>query len=275
MDEETIFYIAATFLVGTIAIFGLGGLGAFATLGFLLVACSWILILIINYADFLVFPLVTKLFKLRIVPAKNYYIPPAQTCIIKNANGIYYAQGYLTANIYNYVFSAERPENDESSNKAEGPERWERIVMNVKFPFKYHLISAAEDIQQYRDDLDARRGALEFQMSKEMMTGNPSQMAIDDFQRRINILESRIDKLSTGERPINTIMYIETTAFGVSEKAAMDALDDQIHQMETVFNSFNLSIARVVGREVYLLFKFNYAIPSNIEAMKKVFHEQS
>ncbi len=275
MDEETIFYISVTFLISAIGIFGLGGFGSLAIAGILFIIFTWIMILIINYADFLVFPLVTRIFKLRTIPAKNYYIPPAQSCIIKNVNGIYYAVGYITANVYNYVFSAERPDTDDIEMLSGGPEKWERIIMNVRFPFKYHLITAAEDIQQYREDLEARRGAIEFQLSKEMMVSNPSQMAIDDFQRRINVLQARIDKLSTGERPINSIMYIETTAFGVSEKAAIDSLEDQVHQLQTVFNSFNLSISRVVGRELYLLFKFNYVVPPTVQAMKKVLHEQS
>lgn len=275
MDEETIYYLASTVLVSAVGIFGLAGYGPLAVAAILIIVITWILILIINYADFLVFPLITRALKLKIIPAKNYHIPKKQDCLIKNVSGIYYATGYLTANVYNYVFSAERSDTDDVETVIGGPEKWERIIMNVQFPFKYHLITASENIQKFREDLEARRGAIEFQMSKEMMTANSSQMAIDDFRRRINVLQARIDKLSTGNRPVSTIMYIETTAFGVSEKAAVDSLEDQVHQLETVFNSFNLSISRVVGREIYLLFKFNYAIPPTVDAMQKVFHEQS
>ena len=67
-----------------------------------------------------------------------------------------------------------------------------------------------------------------------------------------------IDRISGGERPITSLMYIESTAVGISEKEATDALANQLSQLQTLFNAFDLSISRVVGRELYYLHKFNY-----------------
>ena len=69
-------------------------------------------------------------------------------------------------------------------------------------------------------------------------------------------------------------MYIESTAVGVSQKEAMDVLNNQLAHLQTVFNSFDLSIIRVVGREVHHLYGMNYRI-TNLEEMTKLFQVQN
>lgn len=219
-----------------------------------------LMLLLINYADYLIFPLITRLLKVKIIPAKDYYIPKEQNCIIKNVGGIYYATGYLTANLFSFVFTSEEAVEEESL-LIDAPTKWERAMMNIKFPFKYNLIVSAEDVQSYREELEGKLSLLEFKLSREMESGNPSQMAIDDLQRQIRIVQAKIERLSGGEKPVESLMYIESTAAGVSEKAAVDALNSQLNQLQTVMNAFDISITRVVGRELYFLFKFNYFIP--------------
>ncbi|MEM3781467.1 MAG: hypothetical protein QXT43_00690 [Candidatus Micrarchaeaceae archaeon] len=261
MDSNTVFYLAACSLIAILVAAAASSYGQAAILIVALSILAILLFFIINYADFLLFPLFTILFNIKQVPAKDYYIPKANNAIIKYVNGIYYATGYLTANIYNYVFSVEQVQEGEDALLAEGPSNWERIVQNIGFPFKYNIVHYSEDLQKFRDELEAKRGSLEFQLSREMSATNPSQLTIENLQRRINILQARIDRLSSGERPINALMYIESTAVGVSEKEALDALSAQLEHLKTVFGGFDLSITRVVGRELYLLFQMNYAIP--------------
>ena len=76
------------------------------------------------------------------------------------------------------------------------------------------------------------------------------------------------------EKPVNSIMYLESTAVGVSLKDAQDALTNQLSELQTVFNVFDLSLIRVTGREVYSLFNFNYIIPDEKE-MFTIFNTQN
>ncbi|EQD57516.1 hypothetical protein B2A_04761, partial [mine drainage metagenome] len=59
-----------------------------------------------------------------------------------------------------------------------------------------------------------------------------------------------------------SMMYIETTAVGITLSDAMSKLTQQVDQLQTVFNVFDLSLVRVVGREMYGLYKLNYYIPT-------------
>lgn len=273
MDEKTMVYIVFSSAVAILVLFGTTFYGPFGIPAAILALLTVVAIFVINYADFLVFPLITNVLGIRMIPAKNYYIPKENGCIIKYINGLYYATGYLTANIYNYVFEAESVQEGEEARLTEAPDKWERIVMNAGFPFKYSIIAVAQDVQKYRDELEGKRGVFEFQLSHEMSNQAPSQMTIDDLQRKMSILDARIGRLSGGERPVDSIMYIESTAVGVSEKEAADALTNQLNHLQTLFSSFDLGITRVVGREMYHLFTYTYLIPDE-DLLTQVFSMQ-
>jgi hypothetical protein len=98
-------------------------------------------------------------------------------------------------------------------------------------------------------------------------------MGLEAIQRQINVMQARIDRISQGEKPLNALMYIETTAVGVSEKEAIDNLSNQLNELQTVFNIMDISITRVTGSEVYHLFKFNYMIPS-LKELSNIFQSQ-
>ncbi len=263
MDEQTMIYLGLTMLILVLLIVNASAFGVFGFAIAILGLLGAIVILVLNYADFILFPVITGIFGIKITPAKGYYIPKSSSSVIKYVNGLYYATGYLTANVYSYVFAAESIDQTEEQKLGEAPDKWERIVMNAGFPFRFNILSVAEDVQRYREELEGARGTLEFKLSKEESSSQPSQLTIDDLNKKMGILDARINRLSAGERPVDAVMYIETTAVGVSEKEAQDSLSNQLAHLQTLFNSFDLSINRVVGREVYNLFTFNYSLPDS------------
>ncbi len=273
MDEQTIIYISSTSLISLLLIINSSAFGNLSLIISGLAVFNIVMIFLVNYADFVFFPVLTLIFGVRLVPAKDYYVPKESNSVVKSTSGVYYATGYLTANVYNYVFTMESVDETEEGKLSEGPDKWERIVMNAGFPFRFSIVSVAEEIQRYREELEGKRGTLEYQLSKEMSGGNPNQLSIQSIQTKMNILDARISRLSSGERPLNAVMYIETTAVGVSEKEATDSLTNQLNHLQTLFNSFDLSITRVVGRELYYLFTFNYALPES-ETLSQIFSTQ-
>ncbi len=273
MDENTLIFMAFSIFAIMLALMNFGAYGGIGIIVVFVAIIGIVLIFIINYADFLIFPLFTKLLNIKVLLAKGYYVPKGGEAVIKVVNGIYYATGYLTANIFNYVFTAEHLNAEEEAKLAESPNVWERILMNISFPFKFNIISSAEEVQKFRDELEGKRGVLEYHLSKEMESQTPSQMVVDELQSKINTLQTRIDRLSAGERPINEVMYIETTSFGVSEKEALDKLSNQLEHLQTVFGSFDISINRVIGRELHMLFGMNYTLQPESE-MSEMFATQ-
>ncbi len=274
MDSKTMVYMGITLLIVVLSLLTVKSYGAYGIIVVIFAVLAFLTILAVNYADFLLFPAITYVLNLRISPAKGYIIPKSQNCIIKSVNGLYYATGFITANVYSYVFSQEGIEFDQDEKLAAGPEKWERLVMSVKFPFRFSMMTYAKDIQKYREDLESKSGYLSFQLSRESGSSSPNQMTIDDLQKRINAIQTQIDRLTQDERPVTSIMYMETIAVGVSEKAAMDVLENQISKLETVANSLDLNAMRVTGRELYQLFEFNYHVPERPVEFTQLFNEE-
>lgn len=274
MDQEAILYLSVTALVALIIITDISAYGPLGLVVLVLGLLSIAMLLMINFADFIVFPVFTRLLRITMVPARSYTIPPTQNAIVKYTSGLFYASGYLTANIYNYVFNAEGITEGEEGAMTAGPSNWEKATANINFPFKFNIVSSAEEVQRYREDLEAKRGMLEFQYSKETQTTTPNQMTMEDFQRRMRVVQTKIDRLGQGEKPVTTMMYIESTAVGISEKEAVDALTSQLQELQTVFSVFDLSITRIVGREMYYLYTMNYFIP-DLNELKSNFQFQT
>ncbi len=265
MDETDIVYLAlsmvAIFIVlASISAFGKGW--SYVALFFTLMTLG--LILALNWADFVIFPLVARIIGITFQPAKDYTIVKGQDAVVKNVGGLFYATGFITGNLFSYSFKEEEVESDVEEKMTLAPENWERAIMSISFPFKFHVLSVGRDVQKIRDELEGRRSYQEFQLSRTLQNEKASvETAVTDIRRKIGIIQARIDRISAGEKPISSVMYFETTAVGVSEKAALDTLSLQIKQLQVAMSSLNLQLSRIAGRELYSLFKFNFAVPLN------------
>ncbi len=276
MDEEAIIYLVFTSIIPVIAIANLSAFGG----GFLpyfviiLAALEIAFLFAMNFADFLLFPVIMGILGITFQPYKDYKITRNQEAVVKNVNGLYYATGFTTANLFAFVFKAEREEEGQDVKQVQAVDVWEKVVMSIPFSFKFHVISAARDVQNVRDELEGKRSYQEFEMSKALNSKTSNEVVISDIQRKINVIQTQIDRISQGEKPIATIMYFETTAVGVSEKAALDTLAAQIKQLQIAASSLDVQMLRVVGRELYVLFKYSFALPTEYQAMTANFDVQ-
>ena len=272
MDPLGIIYLAFTLLVVLIGFSMLPGFGTGITLNIALfmLSATAILILALNWADFIIFPGFTSLLNITFQPARDYTITKKQDAVLKNVAGLYYATGYISANLFPYIFKMEVAEQESEIKALQAADTWEKIVMSLNIPFKFHVLSSGLDVQGFRDELEGARGYQEFQLARAYES-KANETTITELQRKISIIQARIDKISQGEKPIATIMYLETTAVAVSEKAAIDILNAQINQLSVAFGSFDVQLNRIAGRELYTLFKFNFSLPSTYEKMTTYF----
>ncbi|MEM0154582.1 MAG: hypothetical protein QW814_01980 [Methanothrix sp.] len=276
MDETKLVFLLFSLIIvlfGFLALHDLGT-GILYYIGVLLLLITTLFILAMNWIDAKLFSTITSIFGITFQPAKDYTINKHQNAVIKEVNGIFYATGYITANLFAYTFREETAPEDDEEKMINAPELWERIVMNINFPFKFHVLASGLDVQNIRDELEGKRSYQEFQLSRAMQN-NSNEVALTDIRRRMNMIQAKIDRISQGEKPIATIMYIETTAIGVSEKAAVDALDAQVNQLRLSFSSMDVETSRIIGRELYSLFNFNFSLPTELKQLSAMFDQQS
>ncbi|MCL4373301.1 MAG: hypothetical protein M1360_00910 [Candidatus Marsarchaeota archaeon] len=276
MDEESIMYLVFTLLFYIIAFSVIGsiGHGAVAILILVLLLLGVAVVLMLNWADFILFPIFTSVMGITFQPSANYKINKTQDAVIKEVNGLYYATGFITANLYAYVFKLETSEVVSDNDRiAAAPELWERALISISFPFKYHVFAAGLDVQQVRDELEGKRSYQEFQLSRAIQS-NANEVTVTDIQRKISSLQAKIDRISAGEKPLASLMYIETSAIGISEKAATDALASQVRALQIALSGFDVDLTQVRGRELYTLFKFNFAVPTSFAEAAAYFDQQ-
>ncbi len=276
MDEEGAIFLIFSLMLMLIAFSMLSsfGKGIYPIIAVLILVLGVVMILALNWADFIIMPGITSMLGITFQPANNYYITKRQDAVVKNVSGLFYATGYVTANIFGYLFKEESAPEEDEERLMLAPESYERLVMNIDFPYKFHVISSGMDIQNVRDELEGKRSYQEFEMSRALQ-GNANEVTITDIQRKMNVVQAKIDRISKGEKPIATLMYIETTAIGVSEKAAFDALEEQVKRLQVAFSAFDLELRRIVGRELYTLFQFNFALPVSFAEEASQFNQQS
>ncbi len=107
MDEEGIVYLTLclVMLVVPLSILSLIAQKYLAIAVVLLVIAGGIVILLLNFADYLLVSAVFGLLGITFQPAQGYTIVKSQNAIVKNVNGLYYATGYVTANLFAYSLS--------------------------------------------------------------------------------------------------------------------------------------------------------------------------
>ncbi len=238
------------------------------------IAIALAIIAILNWADFLIFPLVMNRLGIVFEPVRGYTISKGQEAVVKKVGELYYATGYITANLYPYEFKQEFSDQEVQQKIINAPDVWERAVSSLDFPFKFHVLSTGRDVQKARDELEGKRSYQEFQLSRMMQNSKGNEMGIVDVQRKINIIQAKMDRLSQGEKSISTIMYLETASVGVTEKSALDNLSAQIERLQVAMSAMDIQLIRVIGRELYTLFNFTFSLPVNYVEAASYFDAQ-
>ncbi len=276
MDSTGIIYLLFSLIIVivTFSMLPYFGPGIYRIIAVAILILTVIAILMLNWIDFMVFPAVSKAIGITFQPMKDYKIIKSQDAIVKNVGGIYYAIGYLTANLFAYTFKAENPDEDVDSRIAAAPDKWERAISGIDFSFKFHVLSCGRDVQKVRDSLEGKRGYIEFQMARLQQSGKQNDTAMEDLQRKQNMIQTQMDRISQGEKPIATIMYIETVGVGVTERAAIDNLSAQMARLQVALSALDVQIIKVVGRELYSIFNFNFSLPTSYSEMASNFDSQ-
>ncbi len=277
MDEEAIMFLSLCMiivLIGFAMLSKFGG-GVLSLIAAFMLVVTIAMLAVLNFADYLLVSLLFGAIGITFQPALNYKINKEQNAVVKEISGVYYATGYVSGNLFSFEFKQEQTEDDEKK-MIQAPDNWERAVSNITFPFKFNVLSSGLSVQNVREELEGQRSYQEYQLSKVLSdSSGGSDVAVLEIQRKINVIQGKIERISRGEKPIGTVMYVETTAIGISEKAAVDALTRQISGLQIAMSPMNLDLQRVIGRELYTLFNINFVVPLSYEQTASYFDRQS
>ena len=142
IDPEKLVYILFTGMIIFLAFILVSSFkGIYSIIAMIFILIAAIFVFSIGLADSIIFPILMSTLGVTFQIAKDYKISRSQKEILKNVNGLNYATGYVTANLFPYTFKLESVPAEEESKFIQAPVNWERAVSTLNFPWKFKVDS--------------------------------------------------------------------------------------------------------------------------------------
>jgi len=208
---------------------------------------------------YLIVPVLLKGAKI-VEVGRNFEIPPSQDVIVGKGSGGFLATAFLCARLYESA-----SEKDERGKLAMG-EMFERAVSSVGFPFKVCAMVSPLGMKNELDEIRARRSVAE--SKKEKLSAKKSAEAAR-LDREIAMWSRQIEKLSSGERPLEVVFYFSTTAAGITKEEAISSARSQAEELSVVAgSSLSCEVAMLSGEEMKRCFWWDFFGPANFEELR-------
>lgn len=188
---------------------------------------------------------------------RNFEIPPAQDAIVGVSNGKFLATAYLAAALYDSA-----SEKGKEGAYAMG-EMFERAVSSAGFPFKVSALVVPLDLKDEIEEISAKRSIAESKRGKlSGKRGNDAEIA--RLEREIAMWGRQMEKLSTGEKPLDVVFHFSTTASGFSKEEALARARAQSDELSIVMGSaLQCEMRKLKGEEMKRVFWWDFFGPSD------------
>lgn len=235
-------------LAATLAL-GNGAFAAIAAIFFFLTLLIW------KYGYWIV-PFFTR--GLNIIEIRGgHEIPPSQDVVLKKTKSGYIATMFLGISV-----------NESSGGKSEQQKAimmdlFERALSSLRCVTKICMMVDNIDLSDYIDQLKERRGLSETRLSQ--LQGRHGKAAeVARLEREIAYYSRQIEKLGTGERPMQVVAYAMTSADGLTREEALSRVRAQSGQVIAVLsNALGASVFPLSGDGMRRCFDWEFSIPTS------------
>ncbi|MBN1169849.1 hypothetical protein JXA56_02400 [Candidatus Micrarchaeota archaeon] len=188
----------------------------------------------------------------------KYELTPSQDVIIKKEGNRYYATAYL---LVQFTQSAAEKTADQIYVMKQS---YERALSSLNYVYKISNMICPIDLTPFVDKIKERRSKAESRMS-EIISIPPSSNTgaeIALLKREIESCEKQLDKIQSGERPMQVINFAMTTASSHSKDDAISKVKQQAAEMKTVISStLDTEVLMLGGDEMKRCFEWEYMLP--------------
>jgi hypothetical protein len=188
---------------------------------------------------------------------RNFEIPPSQDAIVGTLNGKFLATSFLSARLYESA--SERGKEGAS----EMGEMFERAISSSGFPFKVCALIVPLDLKEELEEARTKRSLAESKREKiSSPGGHDSDLARLD--REIAMWSRQIEQLSCGQKPLDVVFYVSTTASGFSKEEALSRVRSQSDDLSVVVGSaLQCEMKRLRGEEMKRCFWWDFFGPTD------------
>ncbi|MEM2949292.1 MAG: hypothetical protein QXT05_02760 [Candidatus Bilamarchaeaceae archaeon] len=252
-------YILGSIGIGVLGvIFALigGSLGYLTVIGGLLAGLGALGGVLFWKYGYILIPLLTQRTRTIMITSEGYEVPPEQDCIVKNANGVFYASAFLGLKIYESATEKALEEN------VSYDQYFERAISNLKYVTKISYMLYVEDVGEKRKAIETKRAEAQLRLQREREKPEPDALKIDKYEREVAHWDAQLNKLIKGVKPMGIIAYAMTTASGLSKEAAIAAVRAQASELKTVLaNALNVEVVNLTADEMLKCFEWERFYP--------------
>lgn len=139
----------------------------------------------------------------------------------------------------------------------------ERLIANVKAPFKLVLHVKMADAGKLLENLHTRKAMLEISLSRINSNGSgKATLKASRIRSEVSRIESEIKEMSGGSVPVEILYYIVTSAFADSRFKAEEMSRGQLRELIAGFDAtFGTKSSQVSGIDLIRLMKFDVMQP--------------
>ncbi len=186
----------------------------------------------------------------------EYTIPPERDYVLKKSADRYYATKFLEISFY-----------ESSMDKSDAEKRllfesFEKVLSALKHPLKVSFLLAPVDVSKYVDDIKARRSEAEEKKFK-LSQNSPDAIRMD---REITMWTRQLERLTSGERPMEITAFASTTASAVTKDEAVSRSRRQAQELKTILSStLSAGVRELSDLDMIKCFEWEYFIPEQRE----------
>lgn len=188
---------------------------------------------------------------------RNFEIPPGQDIIVGKASGSFLATVFLAARLY------ESASEKSEKQKLMMGEMFEKAISSAGFPFKVCALVSPLDLRNELEEIRTKRSMAEDRMAK-LKKGSRHDSESARLEREIAMWGRQIERLTSGEKPLETVFYFSTTASGMTKEEAISRAKRQAEELSVVAGSaLSCEVVPLKGEEMKKCFWWDFFGPTD------------
>ena len=194
---------------------------------------------------------------LRVVETRGGWVLDRDVAVLQDGRR-YLASAFLDVDVH---FSPSRQTPDASVSYGAA---FEKALCGLTFPTQFGLLVHPVDLEKYREATLTQRLEAELSISRIKQSPKPDAVAIASAERKKALATRVLNQLAAGEKPLDAIYYVSTTAVGTSHEQAGESARMQARELKAVLShALNAPVRALDGDAVRRCLDWKVAIPAD------------
>ncbi len=192
---------------------------------------------------------------------RNFEIPHSQDLVVGKKAGSFLATAYLACRLHESV------SEKDAQGRAMLGEMFEKAISSSGFPFKVCCLVCPLDLKSELDEIRAKRSLAETKREK-ISHGGKHGAELARIDREIAMWSRQVEKLTTGQKPLEVVFYLSTTASGITKDEAIGRARVQANELSIVVGSaLSCEVVQLSGEEMKKCFWWEFFTPTDSDEL--------